>query len=177
MKTRIAFFRGINVGGNNILPMKSLSVLLENNGYQNVKTYIQSGNVVFNANKSKASTISELINKEFGFTPKVLILDFEELKKAVSNSPFKLIDGQEPEGKTVHFYFCDSKPKMNPEIHNQLKKLSSNFEQFDLIGSVFYLYAPNGIGRSKLAAKIEAILGVDTTARNMNTVRKVIEME
>ena len=66
MQTYIALLRGINVGGNNVLPMKSLVSLLEEDGCQSVKTYIQSGNVVFKAETIDANKISEMINMEFG---------------------------------------------------------------------------------------------------------------
>lgn len=176
MQTLIALFRGINVGGNNILPMKSLSNLLEANGYQNVTTYIQSGNVIFNADSANITSIAELVNKEFGFRPKVMLLDLDEAQKALVSCPYLTIDGEEPDGKTLHFYFCEPAPELTSEITGKLNKLCADTEQFALIKSIFYLYAPKGIGRSALASKVEACLGVDTTARNLNTVRKVLLM-
>ena len=120
--------------------------------------------------------IAELINEKFGFSPKVLLLTPDMFHKAISNCPYMFVDGKESEGKAVHFYFCSSAPEMNLETQKQLEQLCADSEQYTLIDSVFYLYAPKGIGRSKLAAKAESILGVDTTARNLNTVRKLLAM-
>lgn len=174
MQTFIALFRGINVGGNNILPMKSLSALLEANGFEDVKTYIQSGNVVLKADSADSNHIAELVNKEFGFSPKVMLLSVGDLQNALSSCPYLVVDGKESEGKAVHFYFCESEPGLDSLRSEKLDSLCAESEQFSLIGSVFYLFAPDGIGRSKLAAKVEACLGVGVTARNLNTVRKVL---
>ena len=87
MKTYIALFRGINVGGNNVLPMKELVARLESIGAQNVKTYIQSGNAVFQSQETNAlllsNKISASIKKSNGFEPQVLLLELEEMEKAV----------------------------------------------------------------------------------------------
>jgi uncharacterized protein (DUF1697 family) len=169
----VALFRGINVGGNNILPMKELVTLLKGLGCTDVKTYIQSGNAVFSSaeeDKDKlAEAISAAIKESHGFQPKVLLLTAPELKEALVGSPF-----QTPEGKALHFYFLAS----TPEEANlaAMEDLKTNDEAFQLGDSVFYLYAPNGIGRSKLAEKVERLLGVPATARNLNTVNKLITM-
>ncbi|MGH3337802.1 MAG: DUF1697 domain-containing protein, partial [Propionibacteriaceae bacterium] len=86
MKTYIALFRGINVGGSNILPMKELVTVLEKIGARNVKTYIQSGNAVFRSEETNASLlsskISAAIKKSHGFEPQVLLLELEQMEKA-----------------------------------------------------------------------------------------------
>jgi len=168
MKTYIVLFRGINVGGNNILPMKELVTLLEAHGYQNVKTYIQSGNVVLQSNKASSSEIATLVADKYGFKPAVLVLDRSAFDAAIKNNPFHLA-----EGKQAHFYFCSKVPKLNAE---KLDKYISGSEQHELKGKVFYLFAPDGIGRSKLVANIESCLGVPATGRNLNTVNKLGEM-
>ena len=92
MKTYIALFRGINVGGTKVLPMKDLVTQLENLGSQNVKTYIQSGNVVFQSKEEDASLLSNkigaAIKKSHGFEPQVLLLELEEMERAVASNPF-----------------------------------------------------------------------------------------
>ena len=165
MKTYIVLFRGINVGGNNILPMKELSVVLADNGYEDIKTYIQSGNVVLRSQKRPGPDISSLVQKKFGFKPEVLALEESEFFSAVKNNPYN-----SSEGKTIHFYFCKDSPKVDTE---KLDLLRSESEQYYIEGKVFYLYAPNGIGRSKLAARIESCLGVPATGRNLNTINKL----
>jgi uncharacterized protein (DUF1697 family) len=173
VNTYIALFRGINVGGRNILPMKDLVVVLEGMGCRNVKTYIQSGNVVFQNKKSQsdkiARDISSEISKHHNFEPKVLLLKETELQQAVDNNPFDT-----KEGKALHFFFLDSYPK-DAQLE-RLHEIKSKSEEFELNKNIFYLYAPDGIGRSKLAAKVEQCLGVPTTARNWNTVSKLLSM-
>lgn len=173
MNTFIAFFRGINVGGNNILPMKELKTLLERIGCGNVRTYIQSGNVLLQIKEDRVENIrnkmSREIHKDFGFEPKVLLIEISEFRDAIEKNPFDT-----SEGKTVHFYFLESEP-MNPDL-GRLTAVKSASEEFKLHGKVFYLYAPEGIGRSKLAAKVEQSLGIPVTARNWNTVSKLLSM-
>ena len=92
MKTYIALFRGINVGGNNILPMKDLAALLEKLGAQDVKTYIQSGNVVFRYKAKNTPQLSAgiraAIKESHEFEPMVLLLDLAELEQAIASNPF-----------------------------------------------------------------------------------------
>jgi uncharacterized protein (DUF1697 family) len=170
MRTFIALFRGINVGGNNILPMKDLVKILEDMDCQNVKTYIQSGNAVFqckkNRSKKLAGEIASKIVESHGFAPKVLLLGATELHDAIKNNPFETNDG-----KALHFFFLDSSPQQ-PRLE-QLMAVKSKTEDFKLHNNVFYLYAPEGIGRSKLAVKVEQSLGVPATGRNWNTIDKL----
>lgn len=173
MNTYVALFRGINVGGKNILPMKDLVGILEGMGCEKVKTYIQSGNAVFWAKEKQTRKIAEAISfkilENHGFKPKVLLLGVSELEDAIENNPFKTM-----EGKTLHFFFLESTP-LKPDLDG-LANVKSNSEEFKLNKNIFYLYAPDGIGRSKLAAKVEQALGVPITARNLNTVNKLIAM-
>ena len=103
MNTFIALFRGINVGGNNILPMKELASLMTEHGFKGVKTYIQSGNIVFNSKHEPHSDVSELVEKNFGFRPEILFLDRKDLEQAIENNPYS-----PAEGKLCHFFFCKS---------------------------------------------------------------------
>lgn len=119
MQTWIALLRGINVGGRNTMPMAALATTLESAGCRSVRTYIQSGNVVFTSSSR-------------------------------------------------------SKPK-SPDI-NGITKLAISSERFQLIDYVFYLHAPDGFGRSKLAAGAERKLGVPLTARNYTTIHNLSEM-
>lgn len=175
MKTYIALFRGINVGGNNTLPMKELVAVLEGLGSRNVKTYIQSGNVVFVSQEKDTSGLSSKIRVEIkqrrGFEPHVLLLELEDLEKVVKKNPFP---EAETDPKALHAGFLASVPE-NPNLKT-LESLKQGDERFQLIDKVFYLYAPEGIGRSKLAAKAERLLGVPMTDRNWRTVCKIREM-
>lgn len=169
MNTFIALFRGINVGGKNIVPMKELASLLSGRGYENVQTYIQSGNVVFDSRDTPGSEIGTLIEKKFGFKPAVLILTNQALEHAIENNPYSPV-----EGKHCHFYFCSSTPDTINAA--KLAELKSTSEEYSINGNVFYLHAPDGVGRSKLAANVERCLGVPATARNLNTVNKLSKM-
>ncbi len=171
----IALLRGINVGGKNILPMKELVRDLESLGLEDVKTYIQSGNAVFRAASVDAvglgAEISATIEKRRGFRPQVLLLAAGELQDAVAANPFP---EAEAEPKTLHLSFLAAPPPA-PDLE-ALRAARAPSERFHLSDRVFYLHAPDGIGRSKLAAKAERLLGVAITGRNWRTVSKLREM-
>lgn len=173
MNTYIALFRGINVGRTRSLPMKDLIRILEGLGYQDIRTYIQSGNVVMRRDgkptADDAVRISDAVGDEFGFSPNVLLLTQEELASAVEGNPFPT-----GEGKQLHFIFLDSEPE-SPDL-DTLQAVKEPTEQFRLDGKVFYLYTPGGFGISKLAEKVERCLGVSATARNFNTVSAIMKL-
>lgn len=173
MRTYIALLRGINIAGNNPLPMRGLVGILGRMGCKDVKTYIQSGNAVFRTGKSQtkklAEEISSRIYKEHGFKPKVLLLSVSQLEKAIDHNPFSTTDG-----RALHFMFLESSPK-KPDLAG-LMAVKSKTEEFRLDKNVFYLYAPDGVGRSKLVAKVEPALGVPVTGRNWNTVNTLMAM-
>jgi uncharacterized protein (DUF1697 family) len=175
MNTHIALFRGINVGGKNLLPMNELVVLLEDIGTRNIKTYLQSGNVIFqNAEENVAQLSKRLtveIKKRYGFEPYVLILGLDELEKAMVENPFP---EAENDPSSLHLGFLAFKPK-SPDL-KKLDCLKKESELFHLTERVFYLHAPEGFGRSKLAASTEKLLGVPMTYRNWRTVFKIREM-
>ena len=106
MDTWIALFRGINVGGNNILPMAELRSDLESLKLKNVRTYIQSGNVVFDSTTGAAPSLTkkirQRIEKEHGFRPHVLIFSHEKLATAIELNPFPMAVS---EPKSLHFFF------------------------------------------------------------------------
>jgi uncharacterized protein (DUF1697 family) len=155
------------------LPMRELVAILKGIGYENIRTYIQSGNIVFSSKKkirpSGANEISKEIERKMGFSPKVLILSAKQFQNSINNNPFPTNDG-----KALHFFFLESLPE-SPDIE-MLKLLKAKSENFVLEGRVFYLHAPEGIGRSKLAAAIEKSIGIPLTGRNWNTVNRLAKM-
>jgi len=173
MDRYIALLRGINVGGHNTLPMKELVELLEDMGCENVLTYIQSGNAVFQSDlintRKFAEEISSKIHEIHGFAPNVHLLSEKDIEYALKNNPFDTKIDQ-----ALHFFFLESKPQ-NPDLE-KLQTLKVKSEKFKLHDKVFYLFAPDGVGRSKLAAKVEHCLGIPVTARNWKTVNKLISM-
>jgi uncharacterized protein (DUF1697 family) len=167
VNTYIVLIRGINVGGKNLVPMKELVAVLDESNYQNIKTYIQSGNIVLQS-QNKPEDITSIVQDRFGFEPVVYVLEESEFNVTVINSPYR-----SPNGKDIHFYFCKDKPKIDTV---KLEKYKSETEEYFLVGQVFYLFAPDGIGRSKLVANMESCLGVQATGRNLNTIDKLQQM-
>ena len=175
MNTYIILLRGINVGGRNKLLMKQLVVILEDLGCSHVKTYIQSGNVVLQSPNNDTSNlskeISHAIKQKYDFEPHVHIFTSQDLQKSIENNPYPEAI-QDP--KTLHFGFLETIPS-KPDL-DRLAALITSTERYQLIDKVFYLHAPDGIGRSKLAAQSEKALGVSMTSRNWRTVEKLLEM-
>lgn len=170
----IGLLKGVNVGGNHILPMKAFAAALETAGFENVRTYIQSGNIVFDhegESDAVAIKVSDIIEAHFSFRAKTWVFSREAFLAAYDNNPYL---GLNPEGKTQHFFFLDKAPdQIN---HDLLDSLKAPSESYSLIDRVFYLYAPDGIGRSKLVEKLGKAVPADMTARNLNTVQKLLEL-
>jgi uncharacterized protein (DUF1697 family) len=158
-----------------MLPMRELVPVLEGLGLRNVKTYIQSGNVVFQSEKTDlkalAQTISTGIGKSHRFSPHVLLLNLPEFQAAIDANPFP---EAAPEPKTLHLFFLDDIP-LNPNLE-ALERIKAPNERYRLINKVFYLHTPDGIGRSKLAENAGKGWGVAITARNWRTVSKIMEI-
>jgi uncharacterized protein (DUF1697 family) len=175
LNTYIAFLRGINVGGNNKLPMRELVPLLEGLGLHNVKTYIQSGNIVFQSEQTDPAQLSQAITGAIrqgnGFAPYALILDSQALQKAMAANPFP--EG-EAEPKSLHLFFMDESPQTFDT--GALDRVKAANERYQLIDKVFYLHTPDGIGRSKLAEIAGRGWGVNITARNWRTVNEVMAL-
>ena len=175
MNQYIALFRGINVGGNRSLPMRELVELLAGLGLQNIQTYIQSGNVIFETAERDtaqlARRISQAVEHKRGFAPEVLLLETADLENAVASNPYPQAESN---SKTLHVFFLAADPPA-PDL-KKLESIKLDGEHFTLKGRLFYLHAPEGIGRSKLAAGIEKALGVPATGRNWQTVCRVLEM-
>ncbi|MEP3481508.1 MAG: DUF1697 domain-containing protein [Fuerstiella sp.] len=173
MHTWIVLFRGINVGGRNVVRMKELTAALEGAGLQDVRTYIQSGNVVCRSrHRSKESiqgAVVKAVKSSFDLDVRILILSSKNLNAAVAECPFVADDE-----KLIHYFFLQQPAKSGCE--SALDELKSDREQWELTNQVFYLYAPDGIGRSRLAAAAEKRLSVTATARNLRTVRRLVAM-
>ncbi len=152
--------------------MKELIAIFEDFGTQRIKTYIQSGNVIFQIPEKNLSQLSKQvadeIKKRRGFEPYILILGLDEIEKVIQENPFP---ETQDDSISLHLGFLASAPK-NPDLE-KLNSLKKESEQFHLIDNVLYLYAPEGVGKSKLAANMEKVLGVPLTDRNWKTVRKI----
>ncbi len=175
MTTYVALLRGINVGGNNPLPMKILVTLFAELGCTNVRTYIQSGNVIFEKTRIDPLRFGEragsAIKSRCGFQPRVLVIPADTLRQVAAANPFP---EAEADAKFLQVFFLDRKPDQ-PDLV-AMEQLKKDSETFALVGQAFYLYAPDGIARSKLAARAEQLIGVAATARNWRTVTKLLDM-
>ena len=173
MTVYVALLRGINVGGKHSLPMQALRNILDALGCEDVKTYIQSGNAVFRSDDYRESLsldIKSAVDQAFGFAPHVHVLTIEEFQSIIAANPFPEVVAT---AKLLHVWFLTEAAK-NPDLE-ALDSFRAKTERFDLHANAFYLHAPDGIGRSKLAAKVDKCLGVVTTARNWRTVDKIAE--
>ena len=172
MTSYIVLLRGINVGGNKKVPMKALSQLCESLGYEKVKTYIQSGNIVLLSDESPEAirqTLYAAIEKHFGFTVDLTIRSLEEWREILAANPFP-VDSP----KLVHTFLLEKAPeKAN---YDALLQVEHNGEELALVGTSLFYYTPNGFGTSKLGNIIERKLKVSMTARNWNTMLKMLEM-
>jgi uncharacterized protein (DUF1697 family) len=175
MSVWIALLRGINVGGRNVLPMKDLVKVMSRAGFDNVKTYIQSGNVVFRSNDSDAGKLADrirdAIRDNHDFAPQVLVISAGTLHNSADDNPYS---DAEVEPKSLHLFFLAARPgKANVAA---LESLRSRSESYALVDAILYLHAPDGIARSKLAKGAEKALGVAATARNWRTVTRLLEI-
>ncbi len=168
----VAFLRGINVGGNRKVPMADLrQICAAKTAGTGVRSYIASGNLVFEAEgapEEHAVAIKDGIEEAFGFDVPVLVLDEAAMKAVLDGCPFP-----RDAGKLVHAYLCYDDPELDLDGVDALRAPT---EQVAVLGRTVWLHAPDGIGRSKLAAKVERLIGVDATARNLNTVIKMVSM-
>ena len=155
--------------------MQGLSQIFKALDCQSVKTYIQSGNIVFNTRIRSvgqfADAIGKSIEKEYGFRPAIQLITAEALKSAIDANPYPLATS---EPKSLHLFFLDSSPK-KVDISNA-KQLLSESESCTFSGSHIYLHAPQGIAPSKFAKGIDRVIHMPTTARNWRTVTKLAEL-
>jgi len=166
MNAYIALLRGINIGGNNILPMPELVAALE----------AICANAVFRCAECDpaelAGKLTREIGKRHGFAPHVLILGIAALKKAIADNPFP---EAERDPSTLSLCFLAA-----PPLHPNLEKLAAirkDSERFRLGDGVFYLHTPEGAGRSKLVTNAERLLGVPMTGRNWRTVCRILALD
>jgi uncharacterized protein (DUF1697 family) len=171
MSRRIVLLRGVNVGGRNTLPMKTFAGLLEGRGCTNVATYIQSGNAVITGAAS-AADIAAAIKRAAGFTCHVFVLTAAALRKAADACPFRREAAAS--GKSVHVFFLDEAPFA--AAVEALGAVRLPREDFAVAGRALYLYSPDGAADSKIARTIDRTIGAATTARNWNTIEKLLAM-
>jgi len=178
MQTFISILRGINVSGQKKILMADLKKLYESLKFSEVKTYIQSGNLVFKSDSKisdiqLARKIEKAISTKYKFEVPVIIRTKEELEKILSQNSFtkeKSIDL-----KKLHVTFLSETP--DREKMEQIKEVDFSPDQFIIKGKEIYLHIPNSYGETKLSNKFfENKLKVSATTRNWNTVNKLLEL-
>jgi uncharacterized protein (DUF1697 family) len=172
----VALLRGVNVGGKNLLPMKDLAQIFIEAGCADVRTYIQSGNVIFRA---AGSVLEELpgrvmqrITERFGYRTPIILRTVDQVDKAIRNNPFAKAGAP---GNTLCVLFLEDLP--SAERVRNLDPARSPPDAFFVAGREIYLHFPNGMARSKLTnAYFDSKLATTSTARNWNTVLKLFDL-
>ncbi len=176
MQTYISILRGINVSGQKMIKMEELATLYKSLHFENVKTYIQSGNVVFQANQTDvhdlAKQIEERISERFGFQVPVMVKEKNEIASVLQNNPF--IKSKEDVSR-LHVTFLSNEP--NQTNIDKIKQAQYEPDEYFILGSVVYLFCPNGYGNTKLTNNFfENKLKVTATTRNWKTVNELMNM-
>jgi len=170
----ISLLRGINVGGHNRIKMDKLRQSFEALGFEQVKTFIQSGNVVFKSAKTSPSTLSRRIEAkiltDFDFSASVVSRSAEELGSAIENNPF--LKEPEIDAAKLHVTFLSAVP--DPSALKKLAELTVAPDKSCCIGKELYLYLPNGVSGSELMKRpLDRVLSLVTTTRNWRTVNSL----
>ncbi|MFJ6510095.1 DUF1697 domain-containing protein [Streptomyces sp. NPDC091406] len=173
-----ALLRGINVGGSKRVPMPELRTVLAELGHTAIATHLQSGNAVFRSDSDDedalAAGLEHALHQRFGFAVDCLVRDAGYLAAVAEACPFPAAS---LEGKQLHVIYFD-----RPVDTSRFADLEAEAflpEEFRLGDRCLYLYAPDGLGRSKLAVALgrpRHVKGLTATARNWNTVAKLVEM-
>ena len=171
MARYISMLRGINVSGQKLIKMDDLKKAYKTSGFQNVRTYIQSGNVIFQTAKTPplklSEKISEIIFKKFNFHVAALVKTLEEMDEIVRNNPFLKEKRIDQAKLYVTFLSQPSKTASIKKLNENIRRI----EKFYCHGNEVYLYCPDGYGRSKLSNNLfEKVFSSAATTRNWKTV-------
>jgi uncharacterized protein (DUF1697 family) len=172
MGTFVALYRGINLLGRNSVKMELLRAMHERLGHKRVRSYIQSGNVVFSANGSAGAVARKTaaeFNEEFGFAAKLIVVDSKQWETIVQGNPYAKFAAKDP--VKVHVGICEGRP--NAKGLAALLERTGGSESFSTGMEVVYLHAPDGFGKSKFAAGMEKASGVAMTVRNWRTTEAI----
>jgi uncharacterized protein (DUF1697 family) len=177
MQIYIAMLRGINVGGHKKIKMDALRRSFEKLGFEEVRTYIQSGNVVFRAGKISAAALSKRIEEkivaDFGFSASVICRRANELCRIIEDNPFLKQRGIDPE--KLHVTFLSEAPAVTSV--KTVEELITPPDQARFQRKEIYFYLPNGVSSSILMKRpVDRLLGVVTTTRNWRTVNTLHAM-
>ena len=174
MPVVVGLLRAVNLGGHNIVKMDQLRQLCITLGFEDVATYVQSGNVVFRTRLpvSEAATVLEDgIQKDFGFRSDVIARTADEMREVVARNPFTM-EGRDASKLLVLFLASDP----GTEVRNRLATIPTAGEEVKAVGREVFLYYPQGMGRSKVSAAVDKVTRVKGTGRNWRTVTKLLAM-
>lgn len=178
MPRYISLLRGINMVGKRVIKMEALRQMYADLGYTNIKSYIQSGNVLFDTNATKRETLGVTIQKKIGDTfgfydVPVLILEQNDIAEVLDKHPFD--EDQLNDIKRLNITFLEMAP--SDELKAVVEKIDYNPDKFWITDKAVYTYCPNGYGRSKLTNNFfEKKLNVKATTRNWRTTNKILSM-
>jgi len=177
MQTYIALLRGINVSGQKMMKMPELIALFQNLGFTNVKTYVQSGNVVFQAESQDTVSLEEqiatAITEKFKFSVPVLVKNLLEWQSILENNSF--VNERNEDNTKLHVTLVAGEPDMD-----RIAKINPTQylpDEFRIIGNTIYLLCPNGYGRTKLHnIFFESKLKLNATTRNWKTMQELQQL-
>ncbi len=177
MAVVISLLRGVNLAGHRKVKMDDLRALYESLGFDGVQTYINSGNVLFRTAERDLTRlrkrIEEAIGKACGFRCDVVLRTPADLQGVIARNPFAARTGMEPSRLAIHFLAGDP----SAEARKQLLAIDTAPEELHIDGRELYIYYPNGMARPKLSLPlVEKTLLTSGTSRNLNTVRKLLEI-
>jgi uncharacterized protein (DUF1697 family) len=180
MSIYIALLRGINVGGKHRVNMAELKRTLEEAGLQNVRTYIQSGNVLFESDGEETQLrerLEQVIEKRFGFPVPVILRTSQELRAVVDGCPFTAEEVQMADlaSGVESLHVCMLLSALTPEAADKLKSFPAGGDRYVIHGRDIYLLLQNGVHNSKLAAQISKT-AASVTMRNFKTMRQLALM-
>lgn len=177
MAQYIALLRGINLGKHHKMLMTDLRSSFEKSGYTEVKSYIQTGNVLFNCEKEEQAVLSKKIQEQifidFGFEVPVLVRKAKDMNTLIEDNPFLSFEDAKPEH--LHITFLKDRPKS--DLLDKIKSFDSFPDQFQIRGKVVFIYCPRPYRETKLGNQFfEKQLKVKASTRTWKTILKLSEM-
>ncbi|MFM9905520.1 MAG: DUF1697 domain-containing protein [Pyrinomonadaceae bacterium] len=173
----VALLRGINVGGNNMIKMETLRATFESLGFENVKTYINSGNIIFDTtradDKKIAKKIHDAIRADFGFDISTMVRSLAEINELIANNPY---EGMFENDKDLHVFFLNE--PLSAEQAALLIAQGNEAERFHITDRhILCLLSISILDSIVGKGFIDKKLKVATTARNWRTVKKIAEYQ
>jgi uncharacterized protein (DUF1697 family) len=174
MPVLISMLRGVNVAGHNKIKMDALRALYASLKFEDPRSYVQSGNIIFRTKEKNSAAlgkkIQNAIERKFGFRPEVVLRTSDELRNAIAAHPFA---GRNLEPGKILVTFLAGDP--GPKAAENLRSLKDYPEELHLLGRELYIYFPDGAGKSKLPwSKVEKLFQTTGTARNWTSVTKML---